>query len=109
MKKTITALAMAGAATSAMALIAPDKPEGTPKDRVICLASFADSNYLLGVKTCDESQNNIFHKKTILANGCAEFQAAIKITEWVDENGMVLSSNTGIKVPLCRQPNITQL
>ena len=108
MKKTITAMAIAGASSTAFALQVP--PTGvTPKARTICLSTYTDSNDLLYVGSCDRARNNTILKREVLANGCAESQVAMKISEWVNDKGQIVSTSTSTKIAFCLRPNVAQL
>jgi hypothetical protein len=78
MKKTITAMAVLASAASAQALIGPrGSRTPTPAPNQFCLQVMTDDDGLQTLEDCDSTRDNARLRRPILANGCAEGQAAM--------------------------------
>lgn len=100
MKKTITALALSAASSSAFALMAPHNPEEIVT-KTICLNVYQDSNGVSYADSCDASSNNEFYNSPLLANGCAQGQVALTATK--------INHKFNVSIKSCVPVNITQL
>ena len=75
MKKTIMALALTTASSSAFALTGPGF--GAIASKTLCLDAYQNENGVSFAGACDQSANNVYNKAVILENGCAEGQIAL--------------------------------
>jgi hypothetical protein len=74
MKKTIASVALL-ASSSTFALIGPGP---RPEPKTVCLNVYEESNGVMYAGDCDQTRANQVYKRTILQNGCADGQAAIR-------------------------------
>ena len=100
MKKTITALALSAASSSAFALMAPQNPEEIVT-KTICLNVYQDAKGVSYAASSDATVNNEFYKVALLENGCAEGQVALTATK--------INKKFDVSIKSCVPVNITQL
>jgi hypothetical protein len=96
--KTIAALSLTAASTSAFGLMMPPV-----KTKTVCLDQFETNDGSLRLGTCDQSKNNRIKHLPKLENGCAEGQAAMTVQKW-EQNAEFFPN-----IPLCLPPNVAQL
>jgi hypothetical protein len=106
LKKTIAAVALTAASSSAFAIRGPRPLER--QEKTYCLDASMDSNGLVSAATCDMTANNQKYHTKILAHGCADEQINLTVSR-SRVNSHSKWSNWTVEIASCRDPRLTQL